>query len=170
MHCFSRAWIKQLWRVAEWLVRKKGLVPRTRAAVVVNPAAAAPPEVVAVDKVAADAHQAVVAEAARVVEDKVAVDAHQVVVGEAAKVVVVRAAVVVDVPLVVAVDKVVAEAAVAQVVEGAAADFRAVADREVEEAVVDVLPAVAGAAGAAETVNSLSSSGASRVRGAPLFY
>jgi len=78
------------------------------------------------------------------------------------------AAAVADVPLAVAGDKVVAEAAVAQV--GAEADFRAVVDREVEEAVVDVLPAVAGAAGAAETVNSLSSSGASRVRGAPLFY
>ncbi|HEV2017343.1 MAG TPA: hypothetical protein VGQ98_03435, partial [Gemmatimonadaceae bacterium] len=74
---------------------------------------------------------------------------------------------VVDVPLVVAVDKVVAEeAAVAPVV--AAADLLAVAaEWEVEAAVVDVLPAVAGAA---ETVNSLPSSGASRVCGAPLFY
>jgi hypothetical protein len=89
---------------------------------------------------------------------------------EAAKAVVVRVAVaVVDVLLVVAVagDKAVAEVAAAQVV--AAADFRAVAvDREVEGAVVDVLPAVG--AGAAETVNSLSFGGASRVRGAPLFY
>jgi hypothetical protein len=93
----------------------------------------------------------------------VAADARPVVV-EAARVVEVRA-VAADVPPVVAVavDKVVAEEEVAQVV--VAADFRAAVDREAEPAVVDV-PAVAGAA---ETVNSLSSSGASRVRGAPFF-
>jgi hypothetical protein len=57
------------------------------------------------------------------------------------------------------------EVAVARVV--VAADLLVVAeDWEVEAAVVDV-PAVAGAAG---TVNSLSSSGASRARGAPFFY
>lgn len=157
-------------------------MPRTKAAAVaaavVNPAAAAAPPEGVVDKVAdAQVAEAVAVRVVAVVDvppvavvDKVAADAHRVVEAEAAKVVVVRAAAVADVPLVVggAVDKEVAEAAVAQVV-GAAADFRAVADREVEEGVVDVLPAVA-AAGAAETVNSLSSSGASRVRGAPLFY
>jgi hypothetical protein len=69
----------------------------------------------------------------------------------------------VDAP-VAAVDKVVAEEADARVVE--AADLLAVAaEREVEEAVVDVLVV----AGAAETVNSFHSSGASRMRGAPLF-
>ena len=108
------------------------------AAVVVNPAAAAPPEVV-VDKVA---------------------DA------QVAGAVVVRVVAVVDVPPVVAVDKVVAGEAVAQV--AVAADFPVVAeDREVEEAVVDVPLVVAGAA---ETVNQLSSGGASRIRGVPLFY
>jgi hypothetical protein len=93
----------------------------------------------------------------------VAADARPVVV-EAARVAEVRAVAAADVPPAVAVDKVVAEEEVAQVV--VAADFRAAVDREVEPAVVDV-PAVAGAA---ETVNSLSSSGASRVRGAPFFY
>jgi hypothetical protein len=111
--------------------------------------------VVAVDKVAADARQVVEAEAAKVVAVRAV----------AVRAVAVRAVAVADVPLVVAVDKVVAEEAVARVV--VAADFRAAVDREVEEAVVDVLPA---GAGAAETVNSLLSSGASRARGAPFFY
>ena len=171
MHCFSRACNKQLWRVAEWLVRKRTLVRR---AVVVRPAAAAVLPVAVVDVVdpleaVADqvaARAAVVVDVPQVVAvDRVAAAAHQVVVAEAAKVVVGRAVAVVDVPLVV-VDKVVAEEAVAQVVV-AAADLLAAADREVEAAVVDVLPAVAGAA---ETANSLSSSGASRVSGAPFFY
>ena len=143
------------------------------AAVVVNPAAAAdPPEVAAEWEAAARAVVVVnpAVAAARVEEDKVvAADAHRVVEAEPARVVVDRAVAVVDVPLVVGVDKVVVgkvaeEAAVARVV---AADLPAVvAEWEVEEAVA-VNPAVAGAA---ETVNSLASSGASRVCGAPLFY
>jgi len=76
--------------------------------------------------------------------------------------------VVVDGPPAVVVDKVAEEEADARLAVVAAADLLVVvAEREVEEAVVDVLPAVAGAA---ETVNSLSSGGASRERGAPLFY
>jgi len=147
------------------------------AAVVVNPAAAAdPPEVVAVEWVAADAHQVVVAEAAKAVvdvplvvaaadkveEDKVAADARRE--AEAARVEVDKVvAVVVVPPVVAAVDKV-EEAAVARVV--VAADLLVVAGEwEVEAAVVDV-PAVAGAA---ETVSSLSFGGASRACGAPLF-
>ena len=77
-----------------------------------------------------------------------------------------RAVAVVDVPLVVAVDKAVDKAeeeAVARVV--VAADLPAVVV-EWEVVAVVVNPAVAGAA---ETVNSLSSSGASRACGAPLF-
>jgi len=165
-------------------------VPRTKAvaavAVVVNPAAA-PPEVAAEWEAVVAGSPAVAV--ARVV---VAVDVRPVVEAAAR----VEAVVVVDAHLAAAVDKVVAEAdarpaAVDKVVvdkvvvdrvvvdkvveeEGAdarlvvvAADPPVVVEWEVEEAVVDVLPAVAGAA---ETVNSLSSSGASRVRGAPFFY
>jgi hypothetical protein len=110
---------------------------------------------------------AAVVAAAKVVEVKVvaAVDARRVVEAEADRVVADRAVAVVDVPLVVAVDKVVAGEAVARVVAEVETPV-AEEDREVEAAVVDV-PAVAGAA---ETVNSLSSSGASRERGAPFFY
>jgi hypothetical protein len=151
-------------------------------AVVVNPAAA-PPEVAAEWEAVVAGSPAVAV--ARVV---VAVDVRPVVEAAAR----VEAVVVVDAHLAAAVDKVVAEAdarpaAVDKVVvdrvvvdkvveeEGAdarlvvvAADPPVVVEWEVEEAVVDVLPAVAGAA---ETVNSLfsSSGGASRISGAPLF-
>ena len=72
----------------------------------------------------------------------------------------------VDVPPVVAVDKVVEEAD-ARLVVGAADPPVAAVEWEVEAAVVDVLPAVAGAAAA--IASSHSSSGASRIRGAPFF-
>jgi hypothetical protein len=101
----------------------------------------------------------------------VAVDVRPVVEAEAAKVVVGKAAVVVDArPAVVVdkvVDKVVEEEADARLVVVAADPPVVAVEWEVEAAVVDVLPAVAGAA---ETVNSLSSSGAPRMCGAPFFY
>jgi hypothetical protein len=132
------------------------------AAVVVNPAVAAARAVVAVDV------RPVVAEAAKAV---VAVDVRPVVEAEAAKVVVGKAAVVVDArPAVVVdkvVDKVVEEEADARLVVVAADPPVVAVEWEVEQAVVDVLQAVAEAA---ETVNSLSSSGASRMCGAPFFY
>ncbi len=142
------------------------------AAVVVNPAAAAdPPEVAAAEWEAAARAVVVVnpaVAAVRVEEDKVvAADAHRVVEAEPARVVVDRAVAVVDVPLgvdKVVVGKVAEEAAVARVV--AADPLAVVAEWEVEEA-VPVNPAVVGAA---ETVNSLASSGASRACGAPFFY
>lgn len=144
------------------------------AAVVANPAAVAPLEEVAADKVVveADVHPAAVAAAraevvadvhpAVVVADKAVVeaDAHPAVVAEADKV---AAGVVVDGRPVVVEDKVVEEADAHLAV---AAGDPVVVEWE-EEAVVDVLPAVAGAA--AETASSLSSSGASRIRGAPFF-
>ena len=113
------------------------------------------------------------AAAARVVEDKavVVVDVRPVVEAEAAKVVVGRAVAVVDARPAVAVDKVVdkvvEEEADARLVVVAADPPVVAVEWEVEEAVVDVLPAVAGAA---ETVNSLSSSGASRECAAPRFF
>jgi len=60
MHCFSCSGDKQLWRVAEWLERKRALVRRAAAGpvVVADPAAAA---VVQAVVVAARAEAAVVA-------------------------------------------------------------------------------------------------------------
>ncbi len=145
------------------------------AAVVVNPAAA-PPEVaveweavvVASPAVAAARAVAVVdvrpvaVEAAKVVEAKVvaAVDVRPVV-AVAARVVADKAVAVVDVRPAVVVDKVVEEADARLVVVAADPPVAAV-EWEVEAA-VDVLPAGAAAA----IASSHSSSGASRIRGAP---
>ena len=146
------------------------------AAVVVNPAAAAPPEVavereaVVVASPAAARAVAVVdvrpvVAAAKVVEAKVvaAVDVRPVA-AVAARVVADKAVAVVDVRPAVVVDKVVEEAD-ARLVVGAADPPVAAVEWEVEAAVVDVLPAGAAAA----IASSHSSSGASRIRGAPFF-
>src|SRR6185437_9509593 len=118
MHCLCRALHKQLWRGAEWLVRKRALVPKIRAARGVEVAAV-------VQAVEVAAWAAVELPAARVVA--VAADARVVV----DKVVVVADVLPVEV---VAADK--AEAA--RVVVAADAEV-AVVDKVVV-AVADVLP------------------------------
>jgi hypothetical protein len=162
MHCFSRAWNKQLWRVAEWLVRKRTLVRR---AVVVRPAAAAVLPVAVVDVVApleAVADQVAARAAVAVAASLVAVDKAVVVAGvlpvvaeAAAKAVVDKAAGAVDVPAAV-VDKVVVEEADAQV---AGADPLVVGE-EWEEAVrLEAAVVVAQAVEAAEAASPYLSTG-----------
>ncbi len=191
MHCLCRACDKQLWRVAEWLVRKRTLVPRIKAARVVEVAAVAVQAVeVAWAAVDLPAAKVVAADAQVVVAvDKVAAVSQvaEVVAREAAEVVA-QAAVVVDkvvaeweaaevvvaVPAVAEADRVAAVSQVVEVavkvVEGEAdAPVEVGADRVVVEweaaAVVAVAPVVAGAAGIAK-----SSRPAGRQLWAPRFF
>jgi hypothetical protein len=174
----------QLWRVAEWPVKKANSELKAvavREAVAVLPAAAAAavnPEVV-VARVVVEA----VASQAVVVVDKEAVSPVAAVVDKAAagavvslvaavvdKEAAVRAAVVVDARAAadkVAGDKVVAEAAGPEV-EGAA-DPLVVVEWEAEARVVVAAVAVPPVVAAAETAKAFDSGGASRICGAPLF-
>ncbi len=173
----------QLWRVAEWPVKKANSELKAvavREAVAVLPAAAAVNPEVVVARVVVEA----VASQAVVVVDKEAVSPVAAVVDRAAAVAVVslvaavvdkeaavRAAVVVDARAAadkVAGDKVVAEAAGPEV-EGAA-DPLVVVEWEAEARVVVAAVAVPPVVAAAETARPSDSGGASRMRGAPLFY
>jgi hypothetical protein len=169
--------LQQLWRVAQWRVRKKILVLRAVAgpvAAAVHPAAAvagaaAPLEVAAVEWGAVAKAAAAVTKA----EEAAVKVVEGVTKAEAAKVVEVKAAGAVDVPAAV-VDKVVAEAAavVREAEDRAAAVARPVAV-EWEEAVplaVAVVDALAVAEEAGEVVNLSHSGGAARNCAAPLFY
>src|SRR5438105_10774670 len=100
MHCLCRACGKQLWRVAEWLVRKRTLVPKIKAARVVEGEVAAV-AVQAAEEVAAWA--AVDLPAAKAVAE---VDAQVVAAADkvAAVVAVLRVAAVVDKVVVAVVD------------------------------------------------------------------
>jgi hypothetical protein len=180
MHCFPRASYKQLWRVAQWRVRKKILVLRAVAgpvAAAVHPAAAvagaaAPLEVAAVEWAAA-ARAVVVVTKAAAVKVVAAADA-QVVAAEARVVEGKAAGAVVDVPAAV-VDKVVAEAAAAgrEAVDlpvEVAAPPVAVEWEEAVPPAVAVVDALAVVGEAGEVVNLSHSCGAARDCAAPLFY
>jgi hypothetical protein len=191
MHCFSRACNTQLWRVAEWLERKKALVRRAAVAKVVEaravvvvahpaavvvaravvdlPAAKAVAAVVAVspaaDRVVVVAAVASLAVVVVVVNPVAAVVAVSPAAAAVARVVEARAVAVVDAHPAAAgvVDKVVAVAVVVR--PEVEAEDKAVVVKEA--VVVAVRPEAV--AEAAETASSFIQSGASRSRGAPFF-